>query len=75
LTKVGASRLILRNRNTFTGETRILGGTLVYGTDEALSSSTLVVDGPDASLDLDSHDGTAELVLLANHAQIVGSAT
>jgi autotransporter-associated beta strand protein len=58
LTKYGAGALTVNSANTYTGETRIAGGSLIVGNDDAIPAVSVLYIGPDATLDLNGHDVT-----------------
>ena len=55
LNKDGAGTLTLSGSNTFTGATNITDGKLVYGTNDALGTGNLTVNGANAVLNLGSY--------------------
>ena len=70
--KLGANTLTLSGENTYSGETIVRGGTLAYGTYDAIASGDFTIDG--GALDLGNYSTTAGAVTLASGG-ILGTGT
>jgi autotransporter-associated beta strand protein len=76
LTKEGAGVQTLSGPNTYTGETRVIGGTLATGASNVLpDGTTLTIDGAAAVLDIGGNTDTVGAVNLKTGGTINGAGT
>ncbi len=72
LNKTGNGTVTLNAKNTYTGLTTVSAGKLVYGTDDALASGNVTIDGATAILDMDGYSDTVGTVTLSGNGTING---
>ncbi|WP_168441958.1 autotransporter-associated beta strand repeat-containing protein [Pontiella desulfatans] len=65
--KTGSGRLILHGQNQWSGPTTISNGTLEFGTNQAVSSSSPVVFNNNAVLEPGGHDGQFSTLAVNSH--------
>ncbi len=75
LNKTTSGTVMLNNANTYTGLTKITAGKLLYGTNNAIASGDVTIDGNTAILDISTYSDTVGIVTLDNGGTIDGSGT
>jgi autotransporter-associated beta strand protein len=71
VTKEGAGTLTLGNTNTYAGNTFVNGGTLLYGTNDALGAVAVTVDS--GTMDIGAYSDTVGAIIVTNGGSILGS--
>jgi autotransporter-associated beta strand protein len=71
VTKEGAGTLTLANNNTYAGNTFVNGGTLLYGTNDALGAVAVTVDS--GTMDIGAFSDTVGAIIVTNGGSILGS--
>ena len=75
LNKTTAGTVTLNQQNTYTGLTNITAGTLLYGTNNAIGSGNVTIDGATTVLDMAGYSDTVGTVTLSNNATINGGSS
>ncbi|MBW8780731.1 MAG: autotransporter-associated beta strand repeat-containing protein [Verrucomicrobia bacterium] len=75
LNKTTSGTVTLNEQNTYTGLTKVTAGTLTYGTDNAIASGNVTIDGETAELAMSTHSDTVGTVTLDNGGLISGTGT
>jgi autotransporter-associated beta strand protein len=73
LNKTTAGTVTLNNQNTYTGLTTVSAGKLNYGTDNAIASGAVTVNGATAELAMNTFNDTVGLVTLDGGGLISGT--
>jgi autotransporter-associated beta strand protein len=71
VTKEGVGTLTLGNTNTYAGNTFVNGGTLLYGTNDALGTVAVTVDS--GTMDIGAFSDTVGAIIVTNGGSILGS--
>ena len=75
LNKTTSGTVTLDQQNTYTGLTNITAGTLLYGTNNAIGSGNVTIDGATTVLDMAGYSDTVGTVTLSNNATINGGSS
>jgi autotransporter-associated beta strand protein len=71
VTKEGVGTLTLGNTNTYAGNTFVNGGTLLYGTNDALGAVAVTVDS--GTMNIGAFSDTVGAIIVTNGGSILGS--